>query len=128
MRALAWIASSLGLGLGLSLGLAACTQQIELFPAQAPADAAADATLMQGGLGCSPARDPAGVLIPCVCKLPCATDSDCPSLPDASGVRCDAATGLCASHGAPCQRRADCPAASDPSSGGHRSWLCISAK
>jgi hypothetical protein len=122
MRALACLAC------GLALSLAACTEQIELFPALAPADAAADAAPADGGLGCVPARDPAGAPIPCVCKLPCGTDADCPSMPDASGVRCDAATGLCASHGASCQRRTDCPAAGDPSTGGPRGGLCISAK
>ena len=120
MRALAAI-----LG-GLGLGVIACTQQIELFPDQAPPDSAyADAAAAEGGQGCVAALDPEGTLIQCACRLPCVTDSDCPKQPDASGARCDAATGLCAAHGGPCKTRADCRATTDPSRGG---WLCISSK
>lgn len=114
---------------GLGLSICACTQQIELFPDQAPPDALyADAAPAEGGHGCVPALDPAGLLIPCVCKAPCRNDADCRALPDASAVRCDVATGLCAGHDAACRTRADCTAPRDPSTGGSVGWLCISAK
>ena len=112
-----------------ALGLAACTQQIELFPAQVPPDAAyTDANAAEGGFGCVASTNPAGTVIQCACRAPCATDSDCPAQPDASGMRCDAATGLCVGHGGLCRTRADCPVVSDPSTGGARGWLCISSK
>ena len=113
---------------GLGLCLAACTQQIELFPDQAPPDSAAADASAEGGHGCVAALDPAGAVIQCACRAPCGSDSDCPPQPDASGTRCDPATGLCVARGGSCRTRADCPAASDPSSGGSGVWLCISSK
>lgn len=122
-RRLIWI-----LG-GLALILGACTEPIELFPDLAPPDsAAADAAAAEGGSGCVPAVNSAGIVIPCVCKIFCTTDSDCPLRPDGSTVQCDAATGLCAGNDGTCRTRADCPAPRDPSTGGTGGRLCISAR
>lgn len=114
---------------GLGLVLLACTQQIELFPSQSPPGSGCpDAAPADQGCGCVPAVDPSGTVIPCVCKLSCETDADCPLLSTAGINRCDAATGLCRSQGARCTTRADCPTASDPATGAAVHWLCISAK
>lgn len=128
MRALVRALLGYGLALGVGLGAVACTEQIELFPDQAPPDAAStDAASAEGGRGCVPAADPAGVLIPCVCKVACNTDSDCPGPVGSAGVRCDPATGLCVGNKGSCTTRADCTA-HDPSTGASAQWLCISSK
>ncbi len=109
----------------LSLALLACTQEIELFPSSPQPDAGCvPGSSSDGGCGCVPSFAAGGTLIPCVCKLPCQTDSDCP----ASSAVCDATVGLCNSHGASCRTRSDCPVDSDPTHPRLASWLCLSAK
>lgn len=115
--------------LGLGLVLAACTQQVELFPSQKPADGLCPQTAAaDGSCGCVAMIQADGTLVPCVCKVPCEKDSDCPSSLSIGGSRCDAATGLCSGHGPTCAVRADCPLAHDPTSGTPSKWLCLSVK
>lgn len=114
---------------GLGLGFFSCTQQIELFPTQSPPGSSCpDAAPANQGCGCVPAVDASGTVIPCVCKLACETDSDCPVLSTAGLNRCDPATGLCRGQSIHCTTRSDCPSASNPANGASVHWLCISAK